>query len=587
MGLVRSRAGRGSFVFLVVLWMIGSSLVPASAREGEFEAAGTPGPVSWVPLSPPLSPPAGADRAMAFDAAISKLVLFDGDTWTYDGSTWSRQSPPTTPPFAGGSMVYDAALGKIVLFAGSTWFYDGTTWTQQSSAATVPVSGDAAMAYDPSIGKVVLFGGGTGSFGDVLAQTWTYDGVTWTLTAPATSPPARTGATMAFDPAIGRLVLFGGNNGNGDLICQPSALDDTWTYDGSTWTPQSPPSTPGRREGAVMVFDTATNQLVLFGGTFGENGASCNIHVLFNDTWNYDGTTWTRLAPSVSPPMRFGPAAVYNPPTGQIILFGGESPRLVPLQETWAYQPVGTGYRLVASDGGVFAFNASFQGSTGNIRLNQPIVGMAANPGTGGYWIVARDGGIFAFNAPFFGAASTAPHPRPVVAIAPVTNGQGYWIVSDDGLVFDLGPGARRNGANGPLTLNHPIVGITADPQGTGYWLVASDGGIFSFQAQFHGSTGNIHLNQPIVGMTADPTGGYWLVARDGGIFAFDAPFFGSTGNIHLNQPIVGMTAAPDGQGYWLVASDGGIFSFGPGATFNGSTGNFHLNKPIVGMTGT
>ena len=37
----------------------------------------------------------------------------------------------------------------------------------------------------------------------------------------------------------------------------------------------------------------------------------------------------------------------------------------------------GHGYWLVASDGGVFSFgDASFYGSTGNIQLNKPIVGM-------------------------------------------------------------------------------------------------------------------------------------------------------------------------------------------------------------------
>jgi len=37
------------------------------------------------------------------------------------------------------------------------------------------------------------------------------------------------------------------------------------------------------------------------------------------------------------------------------------------------------GYWLVAADGGIFSFgDANFYGSTGNIRLNQPIVGMSA-----------------------------------------------------------------------------------------------------------------------------------------------------------------------------------------------------------------
>ena len=45
-----------------------------------------------------------------------------------------------------------------------------------------------------------------------------------------------------------------------------------------------------------------------------------------------------------------------------------------------------------------------FLGSTGAIKLNQPIVGMAATPAGGGYWLVAADGGIFAFgDAAFFG----------------------------------------------------------------------------------------------------------------------------------------------------------------------------------------
>ena len=45
----------------------------------------------------------------------------------------------------------------------------------------------------------------------------------------------------------------------------------------------------------------------------------------------------------------------------------------------------GQGYRFVASDGGIFDFgDAGFLGSTGNLALNQPIVGMATTPSTNG-----------------------------------------------------------------------------------------------------------------------------------------------------------------------------------------------------------
>ncbi|MGH9149542.1 MAG: FG-GAP-like repeat-containing protein [Acidimicrobiales bacterium] len=202
-------------------------------------------------------------------------------------------------------------------------------------------------------------------------------------------------------------------------------------------------------------------------------------------------------------------------------------------------------YWLVAADGGIFAFGeAPFLGSTGAIRLNSPIVGMAATASGSGYWLVAADGGVFVF-------------------------GQADFL-----------------GSTGNIPLNLPIVGMAPAPDGRGYWLVASDGGIFTFgAADFFGSTGAIRLNSPIVGMAATTTGlGYWLVAADGGIFTFgDAPFLGSTGALRLNRPVVGMAAVNNGTGYRMVASDGGIFTFG-NAPFCGSTGSRRLNQPIVGM---
>ncbi|MCA1843563.1 MAG: fibronectin type III domain-containing protein, partial [Actinobacteria bacterium] len=125
--------------------------------------------------------------------------------------------------------------------------------------------------------------------------------------------------------------------------------------------------------------------------------------------------------------------------------------------EVTLLQGLANGYWIVASDGGVFSFGeASFQGSTGTLRLNRPIVGMAATPSGQGYWLVASDGGIFAFGDAGF------------------------------------------HGSTGALRLNQPIVGMAATPTGGGYWLVASDGGIFAFgDAQFHGSTGAIRLNKP------------------------------------------------------------------------------------------
>ncbi len=245
------------------------------------------------------------------------------------------------------------------------------------------------------------------------------------------------------------------------------------------------------------------------------------------------------------------------------------------------------GYFMVATDGGIFSFgDAGFYGSTGSLKLNQPIVGAAAHPSGRGYWLVATDGGVFTFGeAAFYGSTGGLKLNRPIVGMAPTPSGNGYWLVATDGGIFSFGDAAFQ-GSTGALTLNKPVVGMASTPSGKGYWLVATDGGIFAFgDAAFYGSTGSLTLNQPIVGMASTSGGkGYWLVATDGGIFTFgDAVFKGSTGGVKLNRPIVGMAPTPTGNGYWLVATDGGIFTFGD-AEFLGSTGNLTLNKPVAGM---
>jgi hypothetical protein len=75
---------------------------------------------------------------------------------------------------------------------------------------------------------------------------------------------------------------------------------------------------------------------------------------------------------------------------------------------------------LIAQDGGVFTFgDARFFGSTGNIRLNQPIVAAMATPTGNGYWLIARDGGVFRFgDAGFFGSTGNIRLNQPIVAAA-------------------------------------------------------------------------------------------------------------------------------------------------------------------------
>jgi Tol biopolymer transport system component len=250
--------------------------------------------------------------------------------------------------------------------------------------------------------------------------------------------------------------------------------------------------------------------------------------------------------------------------------------------------PAGSGYWMVATDGGIFAFgDAAFHGSTGDIRLNKPIVGMATTPSGNGYWLVASDGGVFSYgDAEFFGSTGNIRLAQPIVGMTTTPSGRGYWMVASDGGIFAFGDAAFY-GSTGNIRLNQPIVGMTTAPGGSGYWLVASDGGIFAFgSAQFFGSTGNIRLAKPITAMTSTRSGsGYWMTATDGGIFAFgDAAFHGSAAG-QSSKSIVAMSTSRTGGGYLMVNADGKVFRFGDAEAKGDLTGTT-LARPIVGMSG-
>ena len=202
----------------------------------------------------------------------------------------------------------------------------------------------------------------------------------------------------------------------------------------------------------------------------------------------------------------------------------------------------GSGYWLLGRDGGVFTFGAAaFHGSTGGMRLNQPVVGMAATPTGNGYWLVASDGGIFTFGDATF------------------------------------------HGSTGALHLKAPVVGMATTPTGNGYWLVASDGGIFTFgDATFHGSTGAMQLASPIVGMAPTATGGgYLLAGGDGGVFTFgEAQFPGSATDPGLATRVAAVEGVGDGM--LLATTTGEVVALGD-ARFCGSTKHLRLAAPIVG----
>ena len=417
----------------------------------------------------------------------------------------------------------------------------------------------------------------------VLAEQW--NGTSWTVTTTVDpTGVAEPGfevvscAGTAFCMALGYTL--------GSAV---GSFAEEWS--GGTWSQTALPASP--TSGAAVVIDvsciSATSCTGV--GTAFKDSSNTSDQILYG-SWNGSAWTLSTIATPADPYAAWLGVSCLG--GGNCVSTGGVNTgtTVVPAN---SQAPIGrSGYRMVASDGGIFAFGpnppalgAPFIGSMGGHALNAPIVGMAVMPAGDGYDLVASDGGVFNFgSAQFYGSMGGVHLNKPIVGMAITADGGGYWLVASDGGIFSFGD-AQFYGSTGGQPLNKPVVGMAGTPNGLGYNLVASDGGIFSFgNAVFAGSTGSITLNKPVVGMAGTAAGGYYLVASDGGIFNYGAgaPFLGSSGSLALNKPVVGMGVTAGG--YYIVASDGGIFTYPTtsGPAFYGSTGSIKLNKPIVGI---
>lgn len=239
--------------------------------------------------------PARQNSGIAYDAASNRVVLFGGgrnilctestrffrDTWTWDGSNWTHE--PFVGPSAreGATLGYDPTSARVVLFGGGyscgifpndTWEWDGAVWAHREPTR---LGRNESTAWTDSSGRVRFFGGYgfVGLVQGFQADMWEWTGNAWTeIPQSAPTPVGRFEHAVAYEPTIGRLLLFGGHNSGGQL-------SDSWLFDNTSWTQQLA-GTPGpsARSGHAMAYDAAREQVVLFGG-IDENGAR------IGDTW--------------------------------------------------------------------------------------------------------------------------------------------------------------------------------------------------------------------------------------------------------------------------------------------------------------
>ena len=189
----------------------GSTFHLADSSAGDSPAAG--GELAWFP-APGLLVDLGADLdAVAGGPAIPCPsgapcpLIPAAEDWQWTGSGWTPvqdlQASAAAPYFE-TPPVGDTAAGDLVGLdtTGATWTSTdpASGWVKASPATSPSPRSGFAVAYDGSTGQVVLFGGellgSTAAAGEVMGDTWTWDGATWTLRG-ASAPTPTASATPA------------------------------------------------------------------------------------------------------------------------------------------------------------------------------------------------------------------------------------------------------------------------------------------------------------------------------------------------------------------------------------------------------
>jgi hypothetical protein len=223
---------------------------------------------------------------------------------------------PRAPGLRGRPLVAVLSMAALVATAGSAVSLFSRKPAPPSPpppSPTLPSARDGgAMAYDPATGTVILYGGVIfGSTGNqALGDTWSWNGSRWAELNPASRPSALTAALMAYDPATRAVVLTGGVTTH--LLSGVDPSHATWRWDGATWTAQPGGELPPSTGQPAMATDTSSGQLIL---VTGEPGCARVA------TWRWDGATWTAISPGtgVSPLGGVGGLA-YDPVGRDLVL---------------------------------------------------------------------------------------------------------------------------------------------------------------------------------------------------------------------------------------------------------------------------
>ncbi len=258
---------------------------------------------------------------ITFGGDLNTFGLFTNQCFEYRRGGWQLLSPATTPSARGYAAMAAEPSGDVLLMGGrnlntlsDTWRWNGATWTQLAPTNSPTPRSHHAMATDSGRGRIVLFGGQNAA-GTPLAETWEWDGANWSQRTTTNAPSPRPNAAMTYDTVRGHTLLFGGGSSTIPFT------DDLWQWDGNSWTPLATATRPTARGGGQFTFDPNGGVAVLTGGfVYHILGA----YVAVTDSWTWDGTTWTPITGTAPGFSTYG-LAVYHEELAATVYSGGSS----------------------------------------------------------------------------------------------------------------------------------------------------------------------------------------------------------------------------------------------------------------------
>jgi cysteine-rich repeat protein len=312
-----------------------------------WELAGT----TWTNVAVPAATELRLFPAMTFDGARNAVIAFGGqdqsmgvgdeygDTIAWDGTSWAAVTGPQPPKLYAAGLAYDKHRDVAVLFGGyggvpgaasnAVWELDGTGWHAASTSPSARLY--LAMAYDDASQRVIVFGGATlpRGFSSSLAldETWAWDGTTWTNLTTATKPPKRAGAALVPD-GNGRLLLVGGDP-MPSVVSGDAPLADTWIFDNGVW---SQVVTPPARSSAALAYDAVGHRAIMQGGLVGPSPGTT-----VNDTWELTPRGWRKLALATNPGLLTYAGMAFDDVRGEYVLFGGLESGAGDSNQTWTF----------------------------------------------------------------------------------------------------------------------------------------------------------------------------------------------------------------------------------------------------------